>query len=220
MEIPALWISLKLAAVTTAGLCLLGAPLAFWLAGKRSFWASLAEAMVSLPLVLPPTVVGFYCLMALGPKSSVGMALAQATGGPFPFTFKGILLASMVFNLPFMVRPFLTAFRSIDPALLEASWTLKKGWARTFFSVALPLAAPGILNGVVMTFAHTIGEFGVVLMVGGNIPGVTRTLSMALFDQVQTLDYSGAHRTALVLLAVALVAMALVQWTERKPKGT
>lgn len=217
MDWSALLVSLKLAVFTTLMLALIGAPLAFWMSGKKGPLISLAEALFSLPLVLPPTVLGFYCLLLMGPKSPLGGLLAGAAGSPFPFTFKGILLASLIFNLPFVFRPFLLAFRSVDPALLEASWCLKKGWWRTFTAVALPLALPGILNGMVMTFAHTVGEFGVVLMVGGNIPGVTRTLSIAIYDQVQALDYAAAHQTAFLLLAIALAAIALIQWTERRP---
>ena len=160
--------------------------------------------------MLPPTVLGFYVLVALGPVSPVGRAYAALTGGAtLPFSFTGLLLASILYSLPFAVRPFMAAFAGVDRRLVEASWCLGVSRTRTFFRVVLPLAGPGVLAGAVLTFAHTVGEFGVVLMVGGNIPGVTRTVSVAIYDEVQALDYATAGRTALALLAFSFVALAV-----------
>src|SRR5262249_27738739 len=155
------------------------------------------EAVVALPLALPPTVRGFYVLPATGPNSALGRGVEALTGGRLPFTFAGILAGSVLFNLPFAVRPFASAFAAVDRRLVEASWCLGVSRLGTFFRVVLPLSWPGVLSGVVLTFAHSVGEFGVVLMVGGNIPGVTRTLSVAIYDDVQALDYASAGRTSL-----------------------
>ncbi len=200
MEWQAAWLTLRLAFWTTVWLTLLGIPLAWWIATRRYRWMFLIEAVVALPIVLPPTVLGFYVLMALGPRSPVGGLWMDATGAPIPFTFTGILIGSILFNLPFAVRPFVAGFSSVDRRLVEASWSLGVSGSRTFLRIVLPLAWPGILTGVVLAFAHTIGEFGVVLMVGGNIPGVTQTLSILIYDQVQALDYAAANRTALAML--------------------
>ena len=207
MEWQAAWLTLKLAFWTTAWLTVLGIPLAYWIASRRHRWMFIIEAVVALPIVLPPTVVGFYILMSLGPRSMLGNAWMDATGTPIPFTFTGILIGSILFNLPFAVRPFIAGFQAVDRRLVEASWSLGVSGFTTFFKITTPLAGPGILTGMVLAFAHTIGEFGVVLMVGGNIPGVTQTLSILIYDDVQALNYAAAHRTALALLLFAFALL-------------
>jgi molybdate transport system permease protein len=193
----------KLAAATTAVLFVLGLPLAYWLATTRLPGRGVVAAAVALPLVLPPTVLGFYVLRA-------------TAGTGLPFTFAGILLGSVLFNLPFAVRPFAAAFAGVDRRLVEASWCLGVSRLRTFFRIVLPLAWPGIVAGLVLTFAHTVGEFGVVLMVGGNVPGVTRTLSVAVYDDVQALDYAVAGRTAIAMVVFAFVVLWVVQTLGRR----
>lgn len=216
MDWIAAWVTLKLALCTTSILLLVGLPLAYWLATTR--WRSrfLVEALVALPLVLPPTVLGFYVLMATGPGGLVGQPYNSLTGSRLPFTFPGILIGSVLFNLPFAVRPFAAAFAGVDRRLIEASWCLGASRTRTFFRVAVPLARPGILTGLVLTFAHTIGEFGVVLMVGGNVPGVTRTLSVAIYDNVQAQNYDAAAQTSLVLVIVAFGILCLTHAFQRR----
>ena len=212
----ALWVTAKLAAWTTGLLLVLALPLAYWLATARRRGKFLVESAVALPLVLPPTVLGFYILTATGPNSALGRSIEALTGGRLPFTFAGILVGSVLFNVPFAVRPFAAAFAAVDRRLVEASWCLGESRLRTFFRVVVPLAWPGILAGMVLTFAHTVGEFGVVLMVGGNIPGVTRTLSVAIYDDVQALDYEAAGRTALVLVGFAFVALCATHALQRR----
>ena len=216
MDWTAFWVTAKLAACTTAVLFILGLPLAYWLATSRWRGKFLIETLVALPLVLPPTVLGFYVLTATGRNSFVGRAYESWAGGQFPFTFQGILLGSVLFNLPFMVRPFASAFAAVDRKLVEASWCLGVSRLRTFFRVVMPLSWPGILSGMVLTFAHTVGEFGVVLMVGGNIPGVTRTLSIAIYDDMQALNYEAARQTSLVLLAFAFIVLGLTYALQRR----
>jgi molybdate transport system permease protein len=216
MDIDALWLTLKLAGATTLVLLVVGLPLAWWLATTRRRWRFLVEAVVAMPLVLPPTVLGFGLLMAGGPRSWAGARWLEWTGAPLPFSFAGILTASVLFNLPFAVRPFLSGFLTVPRDLLEAAACLGARPGRAFWRVAVPMARPGIVSGMVLTFAHTMGEFGVVLMVGGSIPGVTRTLSIALYEDVQALDYASATRTAAVLLGVAFTALAAVAWLDRE----
>ncbi len=216
MDWTAIWLTLKLATCTTAVLFVVGLPLAYWLATTRWRGGRLVESLVALPLVLPPTVLGFYILLATGPHGALGQAYGKLTGSHLPFTFPGILLGSVLYNFPFAVRPFAAAFERIDGKLLEASWCLGESRWRTFWRIAFPLSWPGILAGLVLTFAHSIGEFGVVLMVGGNIPGVTRTLSIAIYDDVQALDYASAGQTALVLVIFSLVILAVAQGLSRR----
>jgi molybdate transport system permease protein len=224
MDAGALGLSLLLAGATTLVLLLAGLPLAGWLVASRARWKVLLEALVALPVVLPPTVLGFYLLVLLAPSAPLGRAFAAVAGHPFPFSFTGLLCASVLYSLPFAVQPFTAALAGVDPRLVEASLTLGASRTRTFLAVSLPLAWRGVVAGAVLAFAHTLGEFGVVLMVGGSIPGRTRTLSIALFDQVQALEYGAAHRTAALLLATAfgvLVAVSILQrrrtvaWTGR-----
>lgn len=216
MDWPAFWVTARLAFWTTAILLAVGLPLGYWLGTTRWRGKAVVEAVVALPLVLPPTVLGFYVLTATGPHGAIGRAYEAATGGRLPFTFAGILVGSVLFNLPFAVRPMAAAFAAVDRRLVEASWCLGVSKLGTFVRVALPLAWPGVLAGLVLTFAHTVGEFGVVLMVGGNVPGVTRTLSVAVYDDVQALDYEAAGRTALALLAFAFGVLCLTQTLGRR----
>lgn len=209
MDWQALLLTLKLDLVVCALLLLLGVPLAFWLAFCRWRWKFLIEAIVALPLVLPPTVLGFYLLLAMGPHSPLGKAYGWAWGRGLPFTFAGLVIASVIYSLPFMVQPIAAAFAGVDPKLLAASAVLGASRLRTFLQIILPISWTGLLTGLVLTFAHTLGEFGVVLMVGGNIPGVTRTVSISIYDNVQALDYTTAGNTSLVLLVSSFVILSL-----------
>jgi molybdate transport system permease protein len=217
MDTAALALSARLAGLTTLLLLLLGLPLAWWLTVSRFRLKFLVEAVVALPLVLPPTVLGFYLLTGLGPHSPAGRLFEAVAGHPFPFSFAGLLVASVLYSLPFAVQPFAAALAGVDRRLVEASHTLGVSPLATFLRVTLPLAWPGVLAGAVLTFAHTLGEFGVVLMVGGNIPGQTRTMAVAIFDHVEALEYADAHRTAGLLLAVSFAVLALVYALQRRP---
>jgi len=199
----ALWLSVRLAASTTLVLLAIGIPIAHWLVFSPRRWKVLVEAVVALPLVLPPTVLGFYVLVAIGPFSPVGRAYTRLAGHGLPFTFEGLLIASVLYSLPFAVQPFAAEFASVDRRLIEASWTLGVSKWATFRRVVIPLSVRGLVTGIVLSFAHTLGEFGVVLMVGGNLPGVTRTVSISIYDSVQSLDYAAAGRTSLVLLIIS-----------------
>jgi molybdate transport system permease protein len=216
MDWEAIGLSLRLAGCTTAILCGLGLPLAYWLAVTRRRGKFLIEAVVTLPLVLPPTVLGFYLLVALGPLSPIGRAFEDLTGGRLVFSFAGLLIASVLYSLPFAVQPFTAAFAGVDRRLVEASWCLGVSRVRTFFRVTAPLAWTGILAGIVLSFAHTLGEFGVVLMVGGNFPGRTRTASIAIYDQLEAMETAAAGRTALFLVACSLVALILTYALQRR----
>ena len=209
MDWTALGVSVRLAVTTSAVLVVLGVPIAYWTAFSRSRWKFLVEAVVALPLVLPPTVLGFYVLVAIGPLSPIGRGWEAVTGRGLPFTFEGLLLASVLYSLPFAVQPFSAAFAGVDRGLIEASWSLGESRASTFRRVVLPLSTRGLLTGVVLAFAHTLGEFGVVLMIGGNRPGITRTVSVSIYDSVQALDYTSALHTSLVLVVVSFVILAL-----------
>jgi len=208
MILQALALTLRLAGTVSVILLLLGTPLAYWLAFSARRWKFFVEALVSLPMVLPPTVLGFYLLVALGPLSPVGRRYQAITGHTLAFTFAGLVIGSIVYSLPFAVQPIMTSFASVDRKLLDASALLGASRWRTFWRILLPLALPGVLTGFVLSFAHTLGEFGVVLMIGGNIPGATRTISILIFDQVETLDYVAANRTALLLLALCFALLA------------
>ncbi len=217
MDGAALRLSLRLAALTVVALLALGLPLAQWLATARGRLRTVVEAAVALPVVLPPTVLGFYLLVGLGPATAPGRAWRAAFGEPFPFSFGGLLAASILYSLPFAVQPFAAALAGVDRRLVEAAHTLGASRAGAFVRVTLPLAWPGVVAGAVLAFAHTLGEFGVVLMVGGNIPGRTRTLSVAIFDQVEALEYAAAHRTAGLLLGLSFVILASVYALQRQP---
>src|SRR6266851_3601092 len=182
---------------------------AIWLSLQLAFFTTLILLSVGLPIILPPTVLGFYILIAIGPHSPLGQTYETLVGRPLPFSFEGLLLASIIYSFPFAVRPFVAAFSGIDRRLVEASWCLGVSRLRTFFRVICPLSWPGILTGLVLAFAHTLGEFGVVLMVGGNIPGVTRTISIAIYDDVEALNYAKAANTSLLLLGVSFLALSV-----------
>ena len=216
MNWTAIGVTLKLATLTALILVLIGLPLAYWLSFSRWRWKFLAESVVALPLVLPPTVLGFYILVAIGPHSPLGRFYTSLVGHPLPFTFEGLLFASILYSLPFAVQPFATAFDQVDRRLIEASWTLGLSRMKTFFKLIVPLSVAGVVTGFVLSFAHTLGEFGVVLMVGGNIEGETRTVSIDIYDEVQALNYAGAAKTALFLLAISYSVLLAVYAMNRK----
>ena len=216
MDWQAFWLTIRLALTVTAILVVLGFPLAYWIAFSRWRWKFLVEAIVALPIVLPPTVLGFYVLVALGQRSPFGRWWQSMTGHTLAFTFEGLVIGSVLYSLPFAVQPLASALSGIDARLLDASAVLGVSKLRTFFRVLVPLSLSGLVTGIALTFAHTMGEFGVVLMVGGNIPGVTRTLSISIYDQVQNLDYAAANTTALVLVAIAFVLLSLVYSLNRR----
>lgn len=217
MDWQAIGLSLRLASLTTAILLIVGTPLAYWITYSPRRWKFLVEAAVALPLVLPPTVLGFYVLLAISPRSPVGAVYRALTGGGIlPFSFAGLLVASVLYSLPFTVQPIATAFASVDRKLVEASWCLGVSRASTFRRVIVPLARAGIVTGAILSFAHTLGEFGVVLMVGGNIAGVTRTVSISIYDQVQALNYSAAAATSLFLVAVSFSVLAVTYALQRR----
>lgn len=215
MNWPAFWLTIRLALVVCSILLIVGLPIAYWIAYSRWRWKFLVEAFVALPIVLPPTVLGFYVLVALGSRSPLGRGWQTLTGHPLAFTFEGLVIGSLLYSLPFAVQPFAASFASVDHRLLSASAILGASRLRTFFRVILPLSVPGLITGVALSFAHTMGEFGVVLMVGGNIPGVTRTVSIDIYDRVQGFDYASANQTALVLLAISFIALAIVYSSNR-----
>jgi molybdate transport system permease protein len=212
----AFWLTLELAAVVSGTLFALGLPIAYWIAFSRSRWKFLVEAAVALPIVLPPTVLGFYVLLALGSRSPLGRWWQSLTGHTLAFTFAGLVIGSILYSLPFAVQPFAASFSSVDRKLMAASATLGASPFRTFSRVVLPLSVPGLITGTALSFAHTLGEFGVVLMVGGNIPGVTRTVSIDIYDKVQTSNYSAANETALLLLVLAFAILSFVYAVNRK----
>ena len=215
MDWQAIGLSARLSICTSLILLLVGIPVAYWVAFSRRRWKFLVESVVALPLVLPPTVLGFYILLSIGPRSPIGHLYARLTGGSLPFSFQGLLLASVLYSLPFAVQPFTTAFASVDRKLLEASWSLGVSKRRTFFRLILPLSMRGVVTGLVLSFAHTLGEFGVVLMVGGNLAGVTRTVSISIYDDVQTLDYAAAGWTSLALLVFSFAVLAATYRLQR-----
>ena len=216
---PAIWLTLRLALVTTLILFVVGTPLAWWLAHSRSRLRPVAEAVTALPLVLPPTVLGFYLLIAFSPNAPLGAAWRDATGQTLTFSFAGLVIASMLYSLPFMVQPLQAAFQALGPAPLEAAATLRAGPLDRFLTVASPMALRGYLTAIVLSFAHTVGEFGVVLMVGGNIPGQTKVISIAIYEHVETLQYDQAHRLSLILLGFSFVTLLLVYTLNRGRAG-
>ncbi len=216
MDWQAFWLTIRLAVLVALVLAVLGLPVAYWITYSRWRWKFLAEAVVALPIVLPPTVLGFYVLLALGPRSPLGRGWQALTGHTLAFTFQGLLIGSIIYSLPFAVQPFAASFVAVDSRLLAASATLGASRLRTFFQVILPLSVSGVVTGLALSFAHTMGEFGVVLMVGGNIPGVTRTVSIDIYDKVQAFDYAGANATALVLLAISFTVLSAVYALNRR----
>jgi molybdate transport system permease protein len=209
-DITALWITLRLALVSTAVLLVLGTPLAWWLARTRTVMKPAIDALIALPLVLPPTVLGFYLLVALGPSGFIGSGLAAAGMAPLAFTFTGLVIGSVVYSLPFVVQPLQDSFARIGERPLEVAATLGAGPADRWINVILPLARSGYLTAAVLGFAHTLGEFGVVLMIGGNIPGETQVISIAIYDHVEMLDYGRAHMLAGLLLGLSFLLLLLV----------
>ena len=216
MDWQAFWLTIRLASVVTALLLVLGIPIAYWIAFAKWQWKFLVEAVVALPVVLPPTVLGFYVLIALGQRSPFGRWWQSMTGHTLAFTFGGLVIGSVFYSLPFAVQPFAASFSAVDSRLLAASTVLGVSKFRTFWRVIVPLSVSGLVTGIALSFAHTMGEFGVVLMVGGNIPGVTRTLSINIYDQVQDLNYSAANTTALVLVVIAFILLSLVYSFNRR----
>jgi molybdate transport system permease protein len=219
-DLQALWLTARLAVIVTAILLAIGTPIAWWLARTRTWWKGPVGAVVALPLVLPPSVLGFYLLLTMGPEGPLGR-LTEALGiGPLPFTFAGLVVASVFYSLPFMVQPLQTAFEAIGERPLEVAATLRASPLDAFFTVALPLALPGYLTASILTFAHTVGEFGVVLMIGGNLPGVTRVVSVQIYDHVEALEFAQAHRLAAVMLIFSfLVLLALYAWRRIPKRG-
>ena len=210
MDFVALWLTLRLAVSTTVILLAIALPLAWWVASGRGVTRALVQAVVALPLVLPPTVLGFYLLVALGPMTAPGRLLARLVGHPLAFSFAGLLVGSVIYSLPFAVQPLVAGFTSVDRTYVEAAEGLGASPWRVFWTVVLPLTWGALVTSAVLTFTHTVGEFGVVLMLGGNIPGATQTLSISIYDRVQEFDYAAANRTALALLGFSLMALAVI----------
>jgi len=220
METEALWLTLRLAATTTVVLLVIAVPLAWWISQRNGVSRAVVQALVALPLVLPPTVIGFYLLVGFGPLTAVGRGVSRVLGHPLAFSFAGLLVGSMVYSLPFAVQPLVAGFQGIERGYFEAAAGLGVSPGRVFRHVALPMARVSLLTSAVLTFTHTVGEFGVVLMVGGNIPGVTRTLSIALYDRVSDGDFAGAGRISMVLLVFSMVALVVIYvrsgWASRR----
>lgn len=216
-EWQAILLTVRLASIVTLALFALGTPLAWWLARTQSWWKGPLNAVVALPMVLPPSVLGFYLLLAMGPTGALGKITTALGLAPLPFTFRGLVVASVLYSLPFMVQPLQTAFAAIGTRPLEAAATLRARPIDAFFSVAVPMALPGFVTAGILTFAHTIGEFGVVLMIGGNLPRETRVASVQIFDYVEALDFGAAHRMAMVLLIFAFCVLLAVYTWRAKP---
>jgi molybdate transport system permease protein len=209
-DLAPLWLTLKLAALVSALLLVIATPLAWWLARSRTRLVPLIEALTALPLVLPPTVIGFYLLIAFRPDAPFGAFWMRLTGDTLTFSFAGLVLASLIYSLPFAVQPLQTAFTSLGSGPMEAAASLRAGPLAAFLTVALPLSARGYLTAAVLTFAHTLGEFGVVLMVGGNIPGETRVISIAIYEQVERIDYAAAHILSGLLLVLSFTILLIL----------
>jgi molybdate transport system permease protein len=219
-DLQAIGLTLRVAALTTIILLVLGTPLAWWLARTRSWVKRPLSAIVALPIVLPPSVLGFYLLVLMGPQGPVGQWTQSVGLGLLPFSFPGLVVASVFYSLPFMVQPIQNAMEALGERPLEVAATLRASPLDTFFSVVLPLCKPGLISGVIMSFAHTVGEFGVVLMVGGNIPGVTRVVSVQIYDHVEAMEYADAHRLAAIMLGFSFVVLlALFTYNGTRRKG-
>ena len=219
-DLQAIWLTVRLAGLVTLILLLVGTPLAWWLARTPSRWKGPIGAVVALPLVLPPSVLGFYLLLAMGPSGPVGQLTQALNMAPLPFTFGGLVIASVFYSLPFMVQPLQTAFEAVGDRPMEVAATLRASPLDAFFTVAVPLAAPGFVTASILTFAHTVGEFGVVLMIGGNLPGITRVASVQIYDHVEALEYVQAHRLSAVMLVFSFVVLlVLYAWRPQPRKG-
>lgn len=214
-----IWLTLRLASVSTLVLLVLGIPFAWWLAQRRGWLVDTLNTLVALPLVLPPTVIGFYLLLVMSPESGLGRWLNDAFGLILPFSFTGLVIGSVIYSLPFVIQPVRNAFAAIGPEPMETAATLRANPLDAFITVALPLALPGILTGAVLGFAHTLGEFGVVLLIGGNIPGETRVVSIAIYDQVETLEWVNAHWLSAIMLLFSFVLLLLMQRLQRRSVG-
>lgn len=218
-DLAAIWLTLKLASLTTLILLVIGTPIAWWLSRTRSWLKGPVGAIVALPLVLPPTVIGFYLLLLLGPRGPVGQ-MTQALGlGTLTFSFSGLVIGSVLYSMPFVVQPLHNAFAAIGPRPLEVAATLRAGPWDTFFNVALPLARPGFVTGAILGFAHTVGEFGVVLMIGGNIPDKTRVVSVQIFDHVESMEYLQAHWLAGAMLVFSFVVLLALYSSDKTRAG-
>lgn len=209
-------LTFKLAFTTVLVLLVISLPLAWWLAMTKSPFKSMIEAITALPLILPPTVIGFYLLIMLGPRGWLGGGWSMLFGEPLSFSFTGLVIASCVYSLPFVVQPLQSSFETVNPRVIEAAWTLGRSKMKTFFSVVLPLARRGLITACVLGFAHTVGEFGVVLMVGGNIPGETQVISIAIYEKVETIEYDAAHAYSAILLAFSFVVLLSVYTINRR----
>jgi len=219
-DLQAIWLTVRLAGLVTLILLLVGTPIAWWLARTPSRWKGPIGAVVALPLVLPPSVLGFYLLLAMGPSGPVGQLTQALNMAPLPFTFGGLVIASVFYSLPFMVQPLQTAFEAVGDRPMEVAATLRASPLDAFFTVAVPLAGPGFVTASILTFAHTVGEFGVVLMIGGNLPGITRVASVQIYDHVEALEYLQAHRLSAVMLGFSFVVLlALYAWRPQPRKG-
>ena len=212
----AILLTLKLASVTTVILLLLGIPLAWWLSRSGSWWSEVVATLVALPLVLPPTVLGFYLLILLSPTSAPGQMIESLIGFRLPFTFAGLVVGSVVYSMPFVVQPIRNAFDAMGERPMEVAATLRASPLNAFFKVAVPLASSGILTGTVLGFAHTVGEFGVVLMIGGNIPGETQVLSIAIYDYVETMNWEMAHLLSMMMLVFSFLVILIMNLSEKK----
>ena len=210
MDLSPIWLTLKLAAITTLLLFIVGLPIAWWLSKGRSFFKTIVEAIITMPLVLPPSVLGFYLLLAFSPQHGLGKWLQDTFDTQFVFSFKGLVLASFIYSMPFMTGPIKSALQQLPVSLTQASYTLGKTQWQTFKSVLVPNIKPSLLTAIVLTFAHTLGEFGVVLMIGGNIPGVTRVASIAVYDSVERMDYAAANTYSLILFCITFVMVISV----------
>ncbi|MGB1906651.1 MAG: molybdate ABC transporter permease subunit [Spongiibacter sp.] len=219
-DFAALWLSLKLAGVVTVLLLVLSTPIAWWLSRSRSRLRDPIAALITLPLILPPTVLGFYLLLAMGPDGPIGKVVEFFGLSPLPFSFAGLVVGSFFYSLPFVVQPIQNALEAVGQRPLEVAATLRAGPVDRFFTVLLPLARPGFVTAAVLGFAHTLGEFGVVLMIGGNIPGATQVLSVQLYDHVEALDYARAHRLAALMLGFSFAMMLVLQWLRRHNAAT
>ena len=218
-DLQAIWLTMRLAGIVTLILLLVGTPVAWWLARSKAWWKGPVGALVGMPLVLPPSVLGFYLLLAMGPNGPVGQLTTALGIGTLPFTFWGLVVGSVFYSLPFMVQPLQTAFEASGERPLEVAATLRASPLDAFFTVAVPLALPGFLTASILTFAHTVGEFGVVLMIGGNIPGVTRVASVQIYDHVEALEYLQAHRLSAVMLVFSFLVLLALYTRRPQPRN-
>lgn len=218
-DLTAIWLTLRLATTVTLVLLVIGTPIAWWLTRSQAWWKSIVAAVVALPLVLPPTVLGFYFLIALGPQGPIG-ELTNALGlGTLAFSFWGLVIASVIYSMPFVVQPIQNSMQALGDRPLEVAATLRAGPWDCFFTVVVPLAKPGFITASILGFAHTVGEFGVVLMIGGNIPGATRVVSVQVYDHVEALEYAQAHNLAAILVVFSFVVLAALYFTQRNKRN-